>query len=149
MDGQGPLSLTQHRLALELRSHPIRGRGVFTRERIPRNTLVEISPVLLFTKEEYEAHGKHTVLDHYTYIWKDGKFALALGLGSMFNHRRDQNVCYYIDYDRNVIRYFTLREIEPDEELCISYGSNLWFEDTEENESIPDEQEWLAGFNID
>jgi len=29
------------------------------------------------------------------------------------------------------IRYFTLREVNPDEELCISYGPKLWFEDVD------------------
>jgi len=48
---------------------------------IPKKTIVEISPVLFFTKQEYEEHGKHTVLDHYTFNWKDGRMALALGLG--------------------------------------------------------------------
>lgn len=49
---------------------------------IPAHTLVEISPVLLFEKEEYQEHGRHTVLDHYTFVWRDGRMALALGLGS-------------------------------------------------------------------
>ena len=48
---------------------------------IPAQTLVDISPVLLFNATEYEAHGRHTVLDHYTFVWRDGRMALALGLG--------------------------------------------------------------------
>ncbi|KAH9160663.1 hypothetical protein EDB89DRAFT_1862566, partial [Lactarius sanguifluus] len=43
---------------------------------IPAYTLLEISPALLFSSEEYEAHGKHTVLDHHSFRWKDGKMAL-------------------------------------------------------------------------
>ena len=46
------------------------------------HTLLEISPALLFSAEEYEAHGRHTVLDHYTFEWRDGRMALALGLGA-------------------------------------------------------------------
>jgi tRNA-specific adenosine deaminase 3 len=49
---------------------------------IPAQTLLEVSPVLLFEKDEYEKHGRHTIVDHYTYKWKDGKMALALGLGA-------------------------------------------------------------------
>lgn len=45
-------------------------------------TLLEISPALLFSAEEYEVHGRHTVLDHYTFKWRDGRMALALGLGT-------------------------------------------------------------------
>ena len=48
---------------------------------IPAQTLIEVSPVLLFSAQEYAEHGKHTVLDHYTFVWRDGRMALALGLG--------------------------------------------------------------------
>jgi tRNA-specific adenosine deaminase 3 len=46
-----------------------------------RGEVIEISPVLLFSAEEYGMHGKYTVLDHYTFNWRDGRMALALGLG--------------------------------------------------------------------
>ncbi|KAF1800618.1 histone lysine methyltransferase Set7 [Mucor lusitanicus] len=124
----GTIPLTQHRLALELKSHPVRGRGVFTKEPLDRNVLVEISPILLFNAEEYDTYGKHTVLDQYTYCWQGG-FALALGLGSMFNHNSTPNVGFIRDIPNKLIRYVTLRRIEKDEELCISYGNHLWFED--------------------
>ena len=49
---------------------------------LPRNHLLEISPVLLFSADEYASHGRHKVLDHYTFVWRDGRMALALGLGT-------------------------------------------------------------------
>lgn len=128
MSNEDVVALKQHCLALELRSDPIKGRGVFTRERLDRNTLVEISPILLFNQEEYALHGKYTVLDQYTYCWQGG-FALALGLGSMFNHDSSPNVGFIRDIPNKLIRYVTLRDIEKEEELCISYGNHLWFED--------------------
>jgi hypothetical protein len=50
---------------------------------IPAQTLIEISPVLLFSVAEYDNHGKHTALHHYTFKWRDGRMALALGLGQL------------------------------------------------------------------
>lgn len=50
---------------------------------IPAQTVIEISPVLLFGKDEYALHGKYTTLDHYTFVWKNGQYALALGLGKI------------------------------------------------------------------
>ena len=50
---------------------------------ISAQTIIETSPVLLFAKDEYDAHGKHTLLDHYTFNWRDGRMALALGLGEL------------------------------------------------------------------
>jgi SET domain-containing protein len=127
-DEEGTIPLTQHKLTLELRTDPIRGRGVFTRVFIPKNTLVEISPILLFSSEEYAAHGKFTILDSYTYCWQGG-YALALGLGSMFNHDSCPNVGFIRDIPNSLIKYVTLRDVQQEEELCISYGNHLWFDD--------------------
>ncbi|KAH9890049.1 hypothetical protein C8Q73DRAFT_149153 [Cubamyces lactineus] len=104
-----------------------KGRGVYACREIPAQTLIEVSPVLLFSAVEYEEHGKHTVLDHYTFKWRDGRMALALGLGSLFNHSQRPNVSYTIDTEKEAIRYTTTRRILPDEELCIFYGHKLWF----------------------
>jgi SET domain-containing protein len=59
--------------------------------------------------------------------------ALALGLGSMFNHStKAQNVRWSRDTDQDNIVYTSIREIQAGEELCISYGSRiLWFDDVE------------------
>lgn len=123
--------------------------------------MVEISPVLCFTKEEYELHGKYTILDHHTFKWKDGRMALALGLGtvpnffliscdrvslshdfaskgSLFNHSECPNVSYTLDPTTDSIRYTATSLIKPDEELCIFYGYNLWFVPVEStSESSP------------
>ncbi|KAJ8080714.1 tRNA-specific adenosine deaminase subunit tad3 [Marasmius tenuissimus] len=127
---------------------PGKGRGVFASRPITSNTLIEISPVLLFTKDEYERYGKHTVLDHYTFIWKDGtasgKMALALGLGSLFNHSPHPNVSYTLDTSTDSIQYRTCRDVEEGEELCIYYGSQLWFEEAEnavDGSSLSEEEE--------
>ncbi|KAF9350412.1 hypothetical protein BGX26_011403 [Mortierella sp. AD094] len=108
-----------------------KGRGVVTRKLIPARTTIDISPILLFLSEEYTLYGQYTQLDHYTYRWQGG-MALALGLGSMFNHSNKPNVGFQRDFESKLIKYTTLREIQPEEELCISYGANLWFPDMEE-----------------
>ncbi|KAK7690340.1 hypothetical protein QCA50_006997 [Cerrena zonata] len=105
-----------------------KGRGVFASRSIPAQTVVEISPVLLLNKDEYESYGKHTVIAHYTFKWPDGRMALALGLGSLFNHSDRPNVSFNLDTVSESIRYTTSRAVPPDEELCIFYGHNLWFD---------------------
>ncbi|KAG0249844.1 hypothetical protein BG011_008878 [Mortierella polycephala] len=115
---------------LQIQDCGAKGRGVITRTLIPTRTIIDISPIILFPTEEYSLHGQHTQLDHYTYRWQGG-MALALGLGSMFNHSNDPNVGFQRDFDNKLIRYTALREIYPGEELCISYGTNLWFPDME------------------
>lgn len=48
--------------------------------------------------------------------------------GSLFNHSNSPNLSFSLDTDTESIRYITTREILPDEELCIHYGHNLWFD---------------------
>ncbi|KAI8992100.1 hypothetical protein BDF20DRAFT_848273 [Mycotypha africana] len=135
------IPLKQHKIPLELRTDPIKGRGVFATEPIEKNTLVEISPILFFKSDEYKQHGQYTILDHYTYCWKEGGYALALGLGSMFNHHSNPNMGFIRDVPNQLIRYVTLRRIERDEELCISYGNHLWFEDSTAADTAKSESE--------
>lgn len=55
------------------------------------------------------------------------------GLGSMFNHsRKEQNVVWDRDLARLLITYRASRLIRQGEELCISYGNHLTFEDVDE-----------------
>ncbi|KZT42662.1 SET domain-containing protein [Sistotremastrum suecicum HHB10207 ss-3] len=126
-------------LGLEIRYLDGKGRGLIATRPISSQTVLEISPVLLFSKDEYEKHGKHTVLDHYTFCWPDrsGRMALALGLGSIFNHSSHPNVTYSIDAEAECIRFTTSRNILEGDELCIFYSHNLWFEDNDvSNESF-------------
>ncbi|KAF8945008.1 hypothetical protein BGZ47_003398 [Haplosporangium gracile] len=115
---------------LQIQDCGAKGRGIVTTVVVPARTVIDISPILLFPSEEYSTHGQYTQLDHYTYRWKGG-MALALGLGSMFNHSSTPNVGFQRDIDNGLIRYSTLREIQVGEELCISYGPSLWFPNME------------------
>ncbi|KAF9481206.1 hypothetical protein BDN70DRAFT_912372 [Pholiota conissans] len=115
-----------------------KGRGVYASRLIPRNTLVEVSPVLLFSKDEYEKYGKHTIIDHYSFKWPDGRLALALGLGSIFNHSHSPNTSYTRDTKLDCIMYTTVHDVQPGEELCIYYGDNLWFSDANAGSSKED-----------
>ncbi|KAI0367549.1 hypothetical protein BV20DRAFT_922467, partial [Pilatotrama ljubarskyi] len=87
--------------------------------KIPWQSLVEVSSVLLFSAE---AHGKDTVRDLYKFRWRDGCMALA----SRFVWVHEANVIYMIDSATESIRSVTTRRALPDEELCIFYGQRLW-----------------------
>ncbi|KAJ6508910.1 hypothetical protein C8R45DRAFT_1208497 [Mycena sanguinolenta] len=131
-----------------------KGRGVFAAHAIAKQTTVESSPVLVFGQEEYEQYGRFTIVDHYTFNWKNGSQALALGLGSLFNHSNFPNLSFIIDSSNHLIHYTTTRHIEPDEELCIYYGSKLWFNPVEHggtSDSQETEDGWggLSSVNVD
>lgn len=117
---------------LKVLSTPDKGRGVFARESIPADTLIEVSPVLIVSNEEYIQHTLNkTIFESYLFTWsRAGEYALALGLGSLFNHSdTGPNVSYVLDKVNHCIRYSTKRPIKENEELCIFYGHGVKFGD--------------------
>lgn len=122
-----------------------KGRGVFTSAPIPSGTIIDTCAALVLSPQENTAHIEHTELYHYTYTWplvqepppssskkKTSTQAVVFGLGSLFNHSSaHQNVGWKRDLEREVVRYFALRDIQEGEELCISYGDRLTFEDAD------------------
>lgn len=80
------------------------------------------------------------MLDRHSFRWKDGRMALALGLGAisgsalslsnnsvagtLFNRSDTPNVSYSIDTATESIRFTTARAVEPDEELCVCYSQS-------------------------
>jgi hypothetical protein len=88
-----PTTPTLHRSPIAILSSPDKGRGVYATADIPAGTLIDISPVLLLTNEEYYGGGKQgegkgvegSVLRGYVFTWKgkEGGMALALGMGEL------------------------------------------------------------------
>mmetsp|Transcript_13476 Transcript_13476/g.37184 ORF Transcript_13476/g.37184 Transcript_13476/m.37184 type:complete len:169 (-) Transcript_13476:174-680(-) len=110
-----------------------KGRGLFATCDIPPRSLIHTAPCLLVGKEEYANHGRHTILEHYLFNASGGDKLLALGYGSLFNHSRHPNVDYRVDGTALTIRYMSgHKQIQAGDELCISYGGNLWFDDASE-----------------
>jgi SET domain-containing protein len=111
------------------------GRGVFTRERIPADIIVEIAPVIVMSSTDRENLDK-TLLHDYIFEWgkEKDKCCMALGLVPMYNHSYKSNCEYIMDYEDDTIVIQTVRVIEKGEELTINYngdwddGTKLWFD---------------------
>lgn len=122
-------------------------RGVFAARDIARGTLIERSHCLMFTAEEH-VHAMRTVLQHYTFCAGGGVHFLALGIGSLFNHSDPPNVEYRVHRSEQTISFQACRDIKCGEELCIFYGRNLWFQDTNPDATTappPSAQDDLCG----
>lgn len=112
-----------------------KGRGVYTRERIPAGTVIEISPVLVMSHDDKE-HLNKTLLHDYIFDWgKDkSKCCMALGFVPMYNHSYKSNCEYFMDFEDENIFIKTVRVIEKEEELTINYNGDwndstiVWFE---------------------
>ncbi|MCL6523920.1 MAG: SET domain-containing protein [Thermoflavifilum sp.] len=111
-----------------------KGRGVFTREDIPPRTVVEVSPVLVFSNKDTR-HIDKTILHNYIFLWgiRSTRTCLALGYCSLYNHSYDPNCVYEMDFEKEVMRIITRRKIKKGEELLINYNGDvndhapMWF----------------------
>lgn len=97
------------------------GRGIFATRDIKKDEVVERSPVIVISPESH-VHG--TILETYVFQWTDRRkdCAVALGLGSIFNHSWNQNVSYRPDHKKLEIVYKAVRNIPKGEQLFINYG---------------------------
>lgn len=108
-----------------------KGRGVFTQRLVHQGELLEQSPVIVLPAKAWESIER-TILFNYCYGWGDD-MALALGMGSLFNHSYQPNALYTRKFDEQIIEYTALRDIQPDEEITINYNGDpydmdpLWF----------------------
>jgi uncharacterized protein len=112
-----------------------KGRGVFTKEKIEGNTVIEKSPVIVMSAEDRILFDK-TLLHDYIFEWginKD-KCCMALGFVAMYNHSYESNCEYFMDFDDESIQVKTMRVINKGEELTINYNGDwndrkkIWFE---------------------
>lgn len=122
-------------LALEVRTIPHKGRGVFARRSFQPSDLIEIAPVIVVPEEEYPS-VERSIFYHYLFTWgTTGKdTALVLGYGSLYNHSYEPNARYFKHFETSRMQFVAIRPIEPGEEITINYNcdpldcSPLWFE---------------------
>jgi hypothetical protein len=112
-----------------------KGRGVFTAEKIAAHTVIEISPVLVFSAKERKI-AEATFLFDYFFEWGNSRKKGAIGLGfiSIYNHDYHANCDYEMDFDNDLMKIITVRNIKKGEELFINYNASpddetpLWFD---------------------
>ncbi|MFJ7936750.1 SET domain-containing protein [Sporosarcina sp. NPDC096371] len=111
------------------------GRGIYATRDIKAGELIEVSPVLISSKNEWK-YLKKTVLFDYCYTWDEGNdcTAIALGYGSLFNHSYAPNATYNYNIENLSIDFFAIDDIKDGKEITINYNedsedkSPLWFD---------------------
>lgn len=94
-----------------------KGRGVYATQDFLPGDVVEESHVLLFPAEEVG-----NKLYHYVFEWDGKTCALALGLGSLFNHSYRANAQAHYDKRRKMIQFVAAKPIWRGREICINYN---------------------------
>jgi hypothetical protein len=143
---------------IEVRESPIHGLGVFAKERIEANELIESAPVVLFHKDTKDAlsmtetpgmtvdgtlqisglHDRHVLLD-YPFEWKNNMLAFPLGYVGIYNHSTESPTGHWQpNFEYECIEVYSRGVIEPGEEITTRYVRYdscdvLWFTSDEPN----------------
>ena len=109
-----------------------KGRGVVAMQPLSRGDVLERAHVVVVPVEQARQLDA-TVLAHYVYDWPEGRVAVALGHGSLFNHSFRPNARYRRDLEAHVLVFEALTDIAPGEEITVNYNGDpadrtpLWF----------------------
>ena len=104
------------------------GRGVFARRVIAAGEEIERCPMLVANPDRGDA--LEAGAEGYVFGWGDGRTALALGYGSLYNHSYDSNATTLETGDELVIT--ATRRIRVGDEIYINYmgtaQTGVWFD---------------------
>jgi len=110
---------------VEIRDAEGMGRGVFAVSHIPADTLLFSDPLMMVPENQCP---KGSVLDAIVFFWsivmEDGlsQNAIVLGMGTVLNHSKSPNVVASFEQNPNRVDIYTLRDIEPGEQLTHDYN---------------------------
>ena len=110
---------------VEVREASLHGLGVFSTELIKKNEIFESAPVIQFDQftmvHLFDLHGYRHILHDYVFSF-NGKAAIALGMGSIYNHSNDNaNASHRMNTPVPSIEFVAKRDIQPGEEILIHY----------------------------
>ncbi len=114
---------------------PFSGRGVFATHEIQKGEIIETCPFIEIPNEEIESI-ENSVFINYVYFFGNEKdrMLLALGFGSIYNHKYSPNAMYKIVANKKVIEFSAIKDIKKNDEITVNYNQEspnakpLWFE---------------------
>ncbi len=109
---------------------PIHGWGVFAKEKILAEEIIEECPIIPLPIVK----GEHTgLLIDYRFNFPSGldwnEQVVALGYGSIYNHSNSANAYWYSLNDKRTFVFVAKRDIEPGEEIFTYYGDDTYWND--------------------
>lgn len=124
---------------IEVRASPVHRYGVFAKEDILEEEILEECAYLPVTDTHDEELLKHVPpltdgLRDYVFsipegirekegmYFKRNTSAVALGYGSLYNHSEEPNVEFIFDFAHDLFVFTATKRVSRDEELFISYG---------------------------
>ena len=112
-------------LKIEIKESPNKGLGVFAKEKILKDEIIEVCPLIKMGVP----HNSDVLFDYRFYYPKESSdpyYVISLGYGSLYNHN-NQNNSDWRDGKPMTFEFFALMDIEPGEEIYINYGGTEYF----------------------
>lgn len=101
---------------IKVQKSPGKGRGIFASKTIKKGEKIEVCELVLLPKSVRNI-GR---FQNYLFDYNRHNYAVALGLGSLYNHSRQPNATWSINDGRLLLR--ADRKIVKGKEITISYG---------------------------
>lgn len=113
---------------LYIKESNIHGYGVFVKEKILQNELIEVVPLLDLNIPKGEVSG--CLLD-YRFNWPQGTDpdlqVVGWGYASLYNHSETPNAYWKSNLENFTFEFYALKDIDIDEEILVYYGDvNYW-----------------------
>ena len=121
---------------IEMRKSSIHGWGVFAKENIHANEILEEVPFLTLPIPKGEMSS---LLIDYRFNYPTGNWrsqVIPLGFACIYNHSNNANAGWYTDEENQIFVFKTNREIQKDEEICTYYGDVNYWSDGRKNTVI-------------
>jgi uncharacterized protein len=121
-----------YHIKIQTNKSKIQGIGVFAKENIQKDEIIEICPVIYLEKKDTKEIDK-TLLFNYYFSWEKDGSAIALGKESLYNHSYKPNAIYKKDFENNILTFIALKKIKKGEEVLVNYNGNpdcqeeVWF----------------------
>ncbi len=108
---------------IEVKPSHISGMGVFAKENIKANEVIETCHFTILEQSFPQIDNK---LKEYVFSWPKtvwgGKSVVVWGFGSVYNHSKNNNADWVTDEENNLFKFFTIKDIKKGEEICTNYG---------------------------
>ena len=114
-----------------VKSSPVHGLGVFASDKINKDEVFEVCPILTLPMKFGEVSN---LFIDYRFNYPSGnpnweEQVLSMGFGSFYNHSENPNAFWYSDYGVRTFNFVASRDIEVDEEIFVFYGDVNYLND--------------------
>jgi SET domain-containing protein len=107
---------------------PIHGLGVFANKDIPKDEIIEITPLIDI---EVTPDNDSKILYHYRFSYvvngKITKLVIPLGYGGVYNHSNIPNASWRLNENLDMFEFYSIKDIKEHEEICTSYGNEEYW----------------------